>query len=459
MINPSEVLLRENDNHLMLCDVVLHAKKHEETVMSLIGIIHPNRIYEVTRVVIDAPQCQRGAVSCSTDNNEVTKALQEEKGKNPESRYLGDFHLHPWPVTPQPSSTDYQQLYDAKKDRNWFVIGVFSSAGELKIFGMVKNSLVDIPFRIIPDGFNKEDHLSRISKITNNEKLGKSKVLIAGCGSLGSAVINGTAGTGIQDYIVADMDDTLSVSNTTRHVGGLSQVGTKKTEIFKRFIQSHQPLARVQTVDEDLVKNTDLLRQLIEWSDVVVSASGNPELHFVINSICVDMKKPAIFGGIYKKAREAYVFYYSAKDDDGSCCWECIMDIATAKIDQGMINRRYGLEDSGELHAEQGLNCDIAIPGLVMAKIALSHLMRNEIKYNLMQYYDTPRMRLILAKRKPNCAVCNAENWLEEQKKLLEEKRRKSDGKLSDVFEKLIKHILKTRIKFWIKSVEAAKKK
>ena len=447
MINPSEVLFRESALQEMINHVKKHSAKSEETVISLIGTIHQNRIYEITRTIIDAPKCQRGAVSCSTDEKHVSAILQEELEKNPDSRYLGDFHLHPWPVTPEPSSIDYDQLSQSKKSRNWFIIGVFSSTGELRVFGMKrgeekngllsqfqKDELVEIPYRIVPDGFDgKEDHLSRINKVTSNDILGKSRILVVGCGSLGSAVITGMAGTGTLDYVVADMGDTLSIQNTIRHVGQIKDVDKAKTAIFQEYIQSHQPLARVQTIDADLVKDAKLLRQLIEWSDVVISASGNPQLHYVINSLCVELKKPAVYGGIFAKAKEAYVFYYSAKNDDDACCWECIMNLATAEISQDVINRKYGLEN-GELQAEQGLNCDIAIPGLFMTKIVLDHLMQNKIEYNLIQYSNTPGIHKNFVTKKDTCAICNYPNWIKsEQEKLCDDNDNSKDNPLHKI--------------------------
>ena len=279
--------------------------------------------------------------------------------------------------------------------------------------------LTEIPYRIVPDSFDGQEHLSRINQVTNSEKLEKVHVSVIGAGGLGSAVVGGTAGTGIVNYIIVDMD-TLGVSNTTRHLGGIQDVGKQKTQIFKEYIQSHQPLARVQTVNEDLVKNTDLLKRIIEWSDIVISASGNPELHYTVNSICVDLGKPSVYGGVFEKAKESYVFYYSGKKDD-RCCWECIMDVTASEIDQSVLNRRYGLEN-GELHAEQGLNCDIAVPGLLMAKIAISHLLGENAKFNLVRYYNMPKIILKDVMKKPSCAVCDYDNWLEQEREKLCEK-------------------------------------
>lgn len=119
----------------MQSDVKKYAERNEETVFSLFGDILSNRIYRVTRVVIGGPRTERSHVSCSTDEETVSNALKEEQEKNKNARYLGDFHSHPWPTTPSPSGIDIDQLQRERRKRPWFIIGVFSSKGELRIFG------------------------------------------------------------------------------------------------------------------------------------------------------------------------------------------------------------------------------------------------------------------------------------------------------------------------------------
>lgn len=278
-------------------------------------------------------------------------------------------------------------------------------------------ALVEIPYRVVPD-FSDEDLLARIREITDSETLGKKRVGIFGCGSLGSGFASGISGSGIIDYIAADME-ALSVVNVIRHIGTINDLGKDKTEIFRDYIHSHQPLARVQTVNDDLIKNRKLLRAIIESVDLVAATSGNPELNYHINSICVELKKPVAFGGIFEGAKSAYVFYYSGKEE--ACCFDCVFGLTTSAIDQNTIKRKYGLSD-GELKGAQGHYTNIAIPGLMMAKVALNLLLDKEMRYNLIRYYDENRVDRLNVSRKKLCATCDYGNWLKREEEKLKEK-------------------------------------
>lgn len=326
-----------------------------------------------------------------------------------------DLHSHPWPSKPNPSSIDIGQLRRARKLRPWFAIAVFSSTGEMRFFGLDDDDLKEIPYQIIPDDLNEEDLLSRINEITDNEKLRKVRVGVLGCGSLGSAVVSGLAGSGIGDYVLCDMDD-FAIVNLIRHTGGIHQIGKPKTAILADYIQSHNPLANALTIEDDLVKNRELLRAVIESCDVILASSGNPELNYHINSICVELNKPAVYGGIYAGAKSAYVFCVPGKSH---ACFDCIFQLTSAAIDQNTLKRKYGLAD-GELKEAQGMFADISIPGNIMAKMVLWLLLGTEFNFNLVRYFDNLKVERMNVQKRNLCATCDYENWLKEQEKNVE---------------------------------------
>ncbi|MEO9310264.1 MAG: ThiF family adenylyltransferase [Nitrososphaera sp.] len=387
-----------------------HAKEGNETGVSVFGKIRPNKVCVVTKIIKAGPRAERGPVSFTTDEKEISKILEYELAVDKDVRYLADLHSHPWPSEPTPSDIDINQLKRARKLRPLFVIGVLSSTGKIRFFGLNGDSPKEIPYQVIPDDFSEEDLLARISKFTDNEKLQKIRVGVLGCGSLGSAVVAGLAGSGIGEYVLCDMDE-FSLVNVVRHTGGINQIGKPKTAILSEYIQFHNPLANVLTVDDDLIKNAELLRAVIESCDMIVASSGNPELNFHINSICVELNKPAVYGGIYAGAKSAYVFCVPGKDH---ACFDCIFQLTSTAIDQNTLKRKYGLED-GELKQAQGMFADISIPGSVMAKITLQLILGKEFNFNLVRYFDTLKLsRLNVSKRKL-CPTCDYQNWLKEE--------------------------------------------
>ncbi|TBR08522.1 MAG: hypothetical protein EPO62_06485 [Candidatus Nitrosotenuis sp.] len=410
-MNPSKILIRKSDLESAIKEVKNHARDHEETGVAFLGEIRQNKVYVITKVVGAGPRAQRGNVSFTTDERSISDTLKQEIEKNDKTRYLGDGHSHPWPSSPEPSGIDVNQLRRARKTRSWFTIAVFSSTGEVKFFGLDKDEdLLSIPYQIISDDFDEQNLLVRIDQITNNEILSKVRVGVLGGGSLASAVVTGLAGSGVIDYVVCDMDR-LETVNLIRHLGNIWDIGKSKADIIGNYIQSHNPLANVQTIEDDLIKNRDLLRAVIESCDIIVAASGNPELNYHINSICFELGKPAVYGGIYAGAKSAYVLCVPTKSH---CCFDCVFNLTSAAVDQNTLRRKYGLED-GELKEAQGMFADIVIPGSMMTKMTLWLLLGKEFSFNLVRYYDDLKVERLNVPKRELCATCDYENWLKNE--------------------------------------------
>ncbi|WP_162858728.1 HesA/MoeB/ThiF family protein [Candidatus Nitrosotenuis aquarius] len=419
-MNPTKILITKSDIQTCRDEVLEHAKDCNETGFAFFGEIRSNKVYVIKKIVLGGPRSERGHVSFTTDEVKILEELKKAKTENPKIRYLGDGHSHPWPTVPSPSGTDINQLSRSRKTRPWFVIAVFSSTGEVRFFGLDADSeRTEIPYQIVPDGFSEESLLERIDQITDNDTLRKSRVGIIGCGSLASSVVSAISGTGICDYIVCDMDK-LATVNVIRHLGGIYDIGRSKTQIIKRHIESHNPLAVVQTVEDDLIKNRELLRSIIESCDIIVAASGNPELNYHTNVICCELGKKAVYCGIYAGAKSAYVFCVSS---GSHACFDCIFSLTSAAIDQNTLRRKYGLEE-GELKAAQGMFADITIPGSMMVKMTLWLLLGKEFIFNLVRYYDDLRVEKLNVPKKDLCATCNYENWLKHEEEKTKEIRK-----------------------------------
>jgi len=414
-LNPTKILIKKSDLARVLEEGEKYDEQGVETGWSANGIIHDNRVYEIKRIVDAGPNCRREAAAFTIDPDVVSAALAEDIENNPKTRNLLDGHSHPFPYPPYPSCIDTAQLRRERERRPWFCSAI-QSGRNIRFYGLDENgSPARIPYQVIPDDFREENLIARINEITDHEKLGKKRVVIIGCGSLGAAVVHALAGTGIKNYILCDMGR-LELVNVTRHNGCVYDLGRNKTEILKGYLESHNPLAYVQTVNYDLVKNRELLRQLVKWSDLVISSSGNPELAYHINILSVQMKKPAVYGGIYDKAESAYVFRYEA--NRGMACLNCILPLAAA-IDNNTIARKYGLAD-GELKQAQGMFADISIPGSMMAKMAMSIMMEQKKEFNLVRYFSDLAVRRFKVEKKKLCPTCDYEKWLEEETKNLD---------------------------------------
>lgn len=380
-----------------------YAKLGLEHGYSLFAIIHENRVYEITKIVPAGRNSKRSSVSFSPDSETVSKALQKTMRKDPRTRYVGDCHSHPWDAEPFPSSIDVRQLIEARETRPSTIMGIHSTKS-LKFYGLDKNGEpLEIPLQVVPDSFSEQSRIVRISEITDGNAFAGKKVAVIGAGSLASAAIQPLAATRIKKFLVSDMDE-FSVPNTIRHIGGIYDIGRDKAEIMKQYIESKNPLAHVQAVKDDLIKNRDLLKGVVNWADLIVAASGNPALNYQINIQCVKNAKPCVFGGIYDKAEKGYASYYDPSE--GKACFECLFGITASAIDNGTITRQYGLEE-GELSEAQGLYADILPVGCIMGKMALWLLSDQKPSFNLAIYHNDFKVERFNVPKKSGCPTCD----------------------------------------------------
>lgn len=86
--------------------------------------------------------------------------------------------------------------------------------------------------------------------------LKNKKILIFGCGGVGSYVIEGLARTGITNFVIVD-NDIVSKSNINRQIiATLDTIGKKKVEVTKERILSINKDAQVTTFDTFVLENT-----------------------------------------------------------------------------------------------------------------------------------------------------------------------------------------------------------
>lgn len=96
--------------------------------------------------------------------------------------------------------------------------------------------------------------------------LSKERVLVVGCGSVGSAMSLELAKNGVGLLILADMDD-LEIHNSMRHVLGAGFVGIQKTIALKNLIEEHVPMCRCVSVPRDMFvgDRTELRKVMDEY--------------------------------------------------------------------------------------------------------------------------------------------------------------------------------------------------
>lgn len=127
-------------------------------------------------------------------------------------------------------------------------------------------------------------------------RLKKGKVLVIGCGALGSLCAMYLAASGVGTVGIADFD-TIDISNLQRQLFfSESDLGKSKTEILRDRLTSINSDIKVNVYDE-LINHTKALQYFSEY-DFIVDGSDNPTTKKQTAETCETLGTPYCIGGV-----------------------------------------------------------------------------------------------------------------------------------------------------------------
>jgi len=143
-------------------------------------------------------------------------------------------------------------------------------------------------------------------------------VLCIGAGGLGSPIAMYLAAAGIGTLGILDFDS-VDESNLQRQLlHGTPDVGRPKTDSARDAIRRLNPLVDVILHRERITSANAL--EIIRPYDIVVDGTDNFPTRYLTNDACVLLKKPNVFGAIYKFEGQASVFAPHL----GGPCYRCL---------------------------------------------------------------------------------------------------------------------------------------
>ncbi len=152
-------------------------------------------------------------------------------------------------------------------------------------------------------------------------RLRASSVLVVGCGGLGVPVMSYLAGAGIGRMTLVDAD-TLEPSNLHRQtLYALAEVGQSKAQLAAERMRALNPEVEVRAIPARLDARS--APDLITRHDVVVDCTDNFSTKFLLNDLCVKLRKPVVFASVYQYEGQLQVVR-----PDGACL-RCIWPEAT----------------------------------------------------------------------------------------------------------------------------------
>ncbi len=149
---------------------------------------------------------------------------------------------------------------------------------------------------ILAERYSRQTRVPGIGK-AGQEKISNSRVVICGCGALGTVLANHLARAGVGFLRIVDRDF-VEVSNLQRQVlfdesDVLSNMPKSVAAANKlRAVNSHITIEPV-VADIDRTNILDLCRDV----DLILDGTDNFEVRYLINDAAVSLGKPWVFGG------------------------------------------------------------------------------------------------------------------------------------------------------------------
>jgi len=163
------------------------------------------------------------------------------------------------------------------------------------------------------DLFKRQITLSEIGE-NGQQKLQDAKILVVGCGGLGSLIAVYLGSSGVGKLHLIDFD-TVDITNLHRQVFySLDDVGFSKSECLANFITQRSPFTDVSFSKKAITKENVI--ELISKYDVIVDGTDSLPTKYLLNDACVIHEKPLVYGSLYKF--DGYVCTFNLKQEDGS---------------------------------------------------------------------------------------------------------------------------------------------
>ena len=225
------------------------------------------------------------------------------------------------------------------------------------------------------DLFKRQITLSEIGEV-GQQKLQEAKILVVGCGGLGSPISVYLASSGIGKLHLIDFD-TVDISNLHRQVFySLKDIGKFKSECLSNFIQQRAPFTEVSFSREAITKENAI--ELISEYDVIIDGTDSLPTKYLLNDVCVILEKPLVYGSLYKF--DGYVSAFNLKQEDGSFS----ANLRDAFPD--MNTTTANCEEAGTLNAIVGMIATAQVNEVLKIITGIGKPLTNELLiYNVLQ--------------------------------------------------------------------------
>jgi sulfur-carrier protein adenylyltransferase/sulfurtransferase len=235
--------------------------------------------------------------------------------------------------------------------------------------------------------------------LTGQKKIKGASVLCIGAGGLGSPIAMYLAAAGIGKIGIVDFD-TVDYSNLQRQIMHTdADVGQPKAQSARQTLQGINPNVEVVLHNTRITSENAL--ELIRPYDIVVDGTDNFPTRYLTNDACVLLKKPNVYGSIFRFEGQASVFAPHL----GGPCYRCLYPEPPPP---GMVP---SCAEGGVLGVLPGIiGCIQATEILKLAIGKGSSLVGRLVLFNALDM----KFRELKLRRDPECPVCGEHPTIKE---------------------------------------------
>src|SRR5437870_12957884 len=143
--------------------------------------------------------------------------------------------------------------------------------------------------------------------LDGQKRLKAASVLLIGAGGLGSPLGLYLAAAGVGRIGIVDFD-VVDFSNLQRQVlHGTPDVGRPKLQSAKDRLQAINPEVQIDLYETRLSSANAM--SILAPYDIVIDGTDNFPTRYLVNDACVLLKKPNVYGSIFRFDGQASVFY------------------------------------------------------------------------------------------------------------------------------------------------------
>lgn len=154
--------------------------------------------------------------------------------------------------------------------------------------------------------------------IKGQKKLKSSKVLLVGAGGLGAPIALYLAAAGVGTIGLVDFDIVEETNLQRQIIHGTGDIGRPKIDSAKDRIKAINPNVNVITFETRL--NSENALDIMKDFDVVADGTDNFPTRYLINDACVILKKPNVYGSVFRFEGQSSVFFYA----ENGPCYRCL---------------------------------------------------------------------------------------------------------------------------------------